>query len=428
MSIVNIRGLTLNNERFKTPSKILVYILILMQFLTGCSTTTMSKSDSGSATGPQMQSEANEKVTQSSDAGTKLDVIIPAFSPGLDEESRNYEEEGVWPELRRAEANRFAYKLKQALDETGKFAAVRVSPNNTASGDLYVLGKIVESNGVEVDFDYEVVDASGKRWLNDSIKHEVSDGFYKNPRNAGKDAYDPAFAKAAQEIVKILMKQAPSKLDELKNIAALRFGASFNKAAFSPYLDSVSKPMKLLALPSDADPLYQRVQSVRVREQLFIDNLQQSYSGFSQQMEDSYLVWQKSSFTEMQLRSKARRNSLLKIVGGVLLVVAAVAVGASGNSRDSRDNNIGRDVTSILAGMGGAVLITSGVSSQAEAKMHADAINELGQSVDLEMSPQVVKFDEQTKELTGNVDEQFKQWRAFMGEMYELEATPQTQL
>jgi microcompartment protein CcmK/EutM len=425
MNIVNTRGLTLNNERFKAPSKVLIYILILMQFLTGCGTTSMGKSGPGSATGPQTPSTVEKQVTELSYAGPKLDVIIPAFSPGLDEKARNYEEEGVWPELRQAEANRFAYKLKQALDETGKFAAVRVSPNNTASGDLYVLGKIVESNGVEVAFDYEVVDASGKRWLNDTINHEVSDGFYKNPRNAGKDAYDLAFDEAAEEIVQVLLKQEPSTLDEVKNIAALRFGASFNEAAFTPYLDSSSQPIKLLALPSDADPLYQRVQSVRVREQLFIDNLQQGYSGFSQQMQDSYLVWQESSFTETQLRKKAKINSFLKIVGGVLLVVAAVAVGASGNSQD---NNIGRDATSILAGVGAAVLITSGVSSKAEAKMHTDAINELGQSVDLEMSPQVVKFDEETKELTGDVDEQFEQWRTFMGEMYELEATPETQL
>ncbi len=396
-----------------------------MQFLTGCGSTSMSKTGPGSATGPQLPSTVGEKIAENSYVGPKLDVIIPAFSPGLDEKASNYEEEGVWPELRRAEANRFAYKLKQALDETGKFAAVRVSPNNTASGDLYVLGKIVESNGVEVAFDFEVVDASGKRWLNDSIDYEVSEGFYKNPRNVGKDAYDPAFDKAAEEIVEALLKQELNKLDEVKNIAALRFGASFNEEAFKSYLDTSSKPIKLLALPSDADPLYQRVQSVRIREQLFVDNLQQNYSGFSQKMEDSYLVWQKSSFTEVQLREEAEMDSLLKIVGGVLLVVAAVAVGASG---DSRDNNIGRDVTAILAGVGGAVLITSGVSSKEEAKMHTDAINELGQSVDLEMSPQVVKFDEETQELTGDVDEQFEQWRTFMGKMYELEATPQTQL
>lgn len=418
----------MNNERFRRPSKLLVYMLIMLHFLTGCASTSTSRSGPGSATGPQLPSATTEQEVKDNNnnyIGTKLDVVIPAFSPGLDEDASNYDEEGVWPELRRAEANRFAFKLKQALENTGKFGAVRVTPSNTASGDIYVLGEIVESNGVELEFDLEVVDASGKRWLNDSIDYEVTEGFYKNPRTAGQDAYDPAFEQAAQEIVDALLKQQASDLNELQKIAALRFGASFNEQAFAPYLDSSRKPMTLVSMPSDADPLYQRVQSVRVREQLFIDNLQQNYSGFSQQMEDSYLVWQKASFTEMELRKEARLNSFLKIAGGVLLIAAAIA---AGNSGDRFDNNIGNDVAAVVAGIGGAVLINSGLTSKAEAKMHADAINELGQSVDLEMSPQVVKFEQETAELTGDVEDQFQQWRDFMAKMYELEATPQTQL
>ena len=400
-------------------------MLVLLHFLTGCANTLVTQSGPGSATGPQPASTFDEKVTDNSLAGPKLDVVIPAFSPGLDGNASNYDEEGIWPELRRAEANRFAFKLKQALEETGKFGAVRVTPSNSASGDVYVLGEIVESNGVELEFDLEVVDASGKRWMNDSIDYEVSEGFYKNPRNAGKDAYEPAFVEAAQEIVEALLKQQPSNLDELQKISALRFGASFNEKAFTPYLDTSNNPMKLVGMPSDADPLYQRVQSIRVREQLFVDNLQQNYSGFSQQMEDSYLVWQKASFTETELRKEARLNSFLKIAGGVLLVAVAIAAGSSVNSED---NNIGAEVTTVLAGVGGAVLISSGLTSKAEAEMHNDAINELGQSVDLEMSPQVVKFEQETTELTGDIDEQFQQWRAFMAKMYALEATPQTQL
>jgi microcompartment protein CcmK/EutM len=412
----------LNSDRLRRPSKFLVYMLVLMHALTGCVNTATTKSSS--TTGPQVSSSYEKQVAPVAYQGPKLDIVIPAFSPGLSEDATNYEEDGVWPELRRAEANRFAYKLKKALDDTGKFGAVRVTPNSTASGDLYVLGEIVESNGLELEFNLEVVDVSGKRWMNDAVEYEVSEGFYKNPRNEGKDAYDPAFKAAADDIVETLLKQK-GDLNELKQIADLRFGASFNEQAFSPYLDTSSTPMTVLAMPSDADPLFQRVQSVRVREQLFIDNLQQDYSGFSQQMEDSYLVWQKASFTEVQLQKEAKTKSWLKIAGGVLLVAAAVAAAASGSPYD---NNIGTDVAAIAAGVGGAVLISSGLTSREEAQMHTDAINELGQSVDLEMSPQVIQFEKETKELTGDVDEQFQQWRSFMAQMYELEATPETQI
>ncbi|MBD3634044.1 MAG: hypothetical protein HUJ23_03975 [Methylophaga sp.] len=393
----------------------------MMHALTAC----VGSQSKPTATGPQLASSFEEQASEVTYSGPRLDVIIPAFSPGLSEDEANYEEEGIWPELRRAEANRFAYKLKQALEDTGKFGAVRVTPDKTASGDLYVLGEIVESNGMDLEFDMEVVDISGKQWLDENIEHEVSEGFYKNPRNEGKDAYDPAFEEAANRIVAVLLEQQQRRLAELKQIADLRFGASFNEQAFLPYLNTDAQPMTVTAMPSDADPLFQRVKSVRVREQLFIDNLQQDYSGFSQQMEDSYLVWQKASFTEMQLRKEAKTKSWMKIAGGVLLVAAAIAAAASG---EPYDNNIGADIAAVAAGVGGAVLINSGFTSREEAKMHQDAINELGESVNLEMSPQVISFEEKTVELTGDVEEQFQQWRAFMAQMYELEATPETQL
>jgi microcompartment protein CcmK/EutM len=411
----------LNIDRFRQPSKLLVYLLIMMHALTAC----VGSQSKPTATGPQLASSFEEQASEVTYSGPRLDVIIPAFSPGLSEDEANYEEEGIWPELRRAEANRFAFKLKQALEDTGKFGAVRVTPDNTASGDLYVLGEIVESNGMDLEFDMEVVDISGKQWLDENIEHEVSEGFYKNPRNEGKDAYDPAFEEAANRIVAALLEQQQRRLAELKQIADLRFGASFNEQAFLPYLNTDAQPMTVTAMPSDADPLFQRVKSVRVREQLFIDNLQQDYSGFSQQMEDSYLVWQKASFTEMQLRKEAKTKSWMKIAGGVLLVAAAIAAAASG---EPYDNNIGADIAAVAAGVGGAVLINSGFTSREEAKMHQDAINELGESVNLEMSPQVISFEEKTVELTGDVEEQFQQWRAFMAQMYELEATPETQL
>lgn len=411
----------MNIDRFRQPSKLLVYLLIMMHALTAC----VGSQSKPTATGPQLASSFEEQASEVTYSGPRLDVIIPAFSPGLSEDEANYEEEGIWPELRRAEANRFAYKLKQALEDTGKFGAVRVTPDNTASGDLYVLGEIVESNGMDLEFDMEVVDISGKQWLDENIEHEVSEGFYKNPRNEGKDAYDPAFEEAANRIVAALLEQQQRRLAELKQIADLRFGASFNEQAFLPYLNTDAQPMTVTAMPSDADPLFQRVKSVRVREQLFIDNLQQDYSGFSQQMEDSYLVWQKASFTEMQLRKEAKTKSWMKIAGGVLLVAAAIAAAASG---EPYDNNIGADIAAVAAGVGGAVLINSGFTSREEAKMHQDAINELGESVNLEMSPQVISFEEKTVELTGDVEEQFQQWRSFMAQMYELEATPETQL
>lgn len=410
----------MKTESFRAPSRFLIYLIILTHVLTGCATTS-----SGSLkTGPQLAS-AQEQNKEIPYQGVKLDVIIPVFSPGLSDSAAEYEEEGIWPELRRAEANRFAYKLKTALDESGKFGAVRVAPNSTASGDLFAVGEIIESNGQELEFSLRVVDASGKQWLNETIDHEVGEGFYKNPRNDGKDPYDPAFDKAAQAIIEALLKQKQSELAQLQNINDLRFAASFNEQAFKEYIDTSGQQIKLVSMPSDADPMFERVKSIQVREQLFVDNLQQNYSAFSQQMDDSYLAWQEASATEMQLRKEAKTKSIWKMIGGAVLIGAAVAAATSGSSNDPR---FGRDLATVAGGIGGAVLISSGFKSREEAKFHQEALNELGESVNLEMAPQVMTYEEESVELTGDIDEQFRQWRAFLNRMYQLEATPDVQL
>lgn len=410
----------MKTESFRAPSRFLIYLIILTHVLTGCATTS-----SGSLkTGPQLAS-AQEQNKEIPYQGVKLDVIIPVFSPGLSASAAEYEEEGIWPELRRAEANRFAYKLKTALDESGKFGAVRVAPNSTASGDLFAVGEIIESNGQELEFSLRVVDASGKQWLNETIDHEVGEGFYKNPRNDGKDPYDPAFDKAAQAIIEALLKQKQSELAQLQNINDLRFAASFNEQAFNEYLDTSGQQIKLVSMPSDADPMFERVKSIQVREQLFVDNLQQNYSAFSQQMDESYLAWQEASATEMQLRKEAKTKSIWKMIGGAVLIGAAVAAATSGSSNDPR---FGRDLATVAGGIGGAVLISSGFKSREEAKFHQEALNELGESVNLEMAPQVMTYEEESVELTGDIDEQFRQWRAFLNRMYQLEATPDVQL
>jgi len=414
----------MNNNR-ETPQKIIACLLIYTHFLAGCVTT--GSQNGIIKAGPELSSSYEEKTIEAISMGAKLDVIIPVFDPGLSETAENYEEDGIWPELRRAEANRFAYKLKQALDDSNAFAAVRVTPDKTASGDLYVLGKIEESNGQDVKFVLNVIDISGKEWLNKTFKHEVKESFYKNYRSSGTDPYAPVFKQAADKIIDALIKRSFSELDDLKYIADLRFGASFNDAIFMEYMNTEGNYFKLVSKPSDNDPMLQRVIAIRVREQLFVDSLQQNYASFSQNMDDSYLRWQEASFTETQLRKEAETKSAMKAIGGVLLIALAIAAAvASGNNSSFGTPDPGLATAAIVGGVAGAWMFSSSFKSKEEAEFHKGAIDELGESINIEMAPRVVSFEDETVELTGNIQEQFTQWREFLKRIYEQEATPDT--
>lgn len=404
--------------------KIVTVFIIYTFLLSGCAT----KSRTPSMVGPPPSSSFTEHVTIEPVLNTsKLDVIIPVFDPGLPEDPED-DDAKIWPELRRAEANRFAYKLKEKLEKTGQFGAIRVTPDKTATGDLYILGRIEESNGEEVAIEIEVIDISGRRWLAESFEHEVSVAFQRNQRNEGLDPYGPLFDEAAAEIVNELRKHDLKELEDLHYLADLRFGVNFSENTFMQYLKMDGGEFTLVSKPSDEDPMLLRVRAIRVRDQLFVDSLQDNYTTFSEQMNESYLMWQEQSLLEVQAERAAGRKAIGQAVGGVLLIGLAILSAVAGARSNSTGSSAAGATGAIIGGMAGASLITESFKTSDEAKVHREALNELGQSVDMALAPQVIAFEKESVELTGDAREQFKQWRAFLQRIYSEEKTPNVQI
>ena len=401
-----------------------VFIIVTF-FLSGCVNTRRPLPMVGPPTSSSYQRAVKSNATVS---GPKLDVIIPVFDPGLAKGPSQDDTEDIWPELRRAEANRFAYKLKERLEMTGQFGAVRVTPDKTAAGDLYILGRIETSNGEDVAIDIEVVDISGNRWLDESFDHKVSKEFHTNQRNKGLDPYDPLFEKTAAKIVDELKDHSIKEVEDLHYMSDLRFGANFSERTFMPYLKMKNGTFSIVSKPSDDDPMFRRVKAIRVRDQLFIDSLQDNYASFSGQMNESYLMWQEQSLLEIQAQRAASRKATGQAIGGILLIGLAVLSGVAGSNSNSTGSSAAGATGAILGGVAGASLLSSSFKTSEEAKVHREALNELGQSVDMELSPQVIAFEKQSVELTGDAREQFAQWREFLQKIYSQEQTPDVQL
>lgn len=379
--------------------------------------------------GPSLSSSYSEqKGINSVPSRPKLDVIIPVFDPGLPQDPDDYEDENIWPEIRRAEANRFAYKLKEKLDETGQFGSVRVTPDRTATGDLYILGQIKESNGEEVEVAIEVIDISSRKWLDESFDHEVSDAFHKNYRNKGKDSYDPLFEKIAAQIVEELEDHESKELEDLHYLSDIRFGANFADSKFMQYIEIKEDQFKLESKPSDLDPMFRRVKAIRVRDQLFIDGLQNNYASFSSKMNDSYLMWQSQSLLEIKAKRSVNRKAIVQAVGGVALIGLGVLSAVAGAGSYSPATQTASTLGMLAGGVGGALLIGQSFKTSEEANVHRETLNELGKSVDLEFAPKVIAFNKKSVELTGNAKEQFMQWRIFLQKIYSEEKTPDVQL
>ncbi|MDE0780690.1 MAG: hypothetical protein OSB67_08045 [Alphaproteobacteria bacterium] len=362
-------------------------------------------------------------------AKPKLDVIIPVFDPGLSEKGEDYKEDGVWPELRRAEAVRFAVKLKEALEDTGAFGAVRVTPDQNATGDLYVLGKIVESNGEDIEILIDVVDITGDRWFSRSFEHTVDPGFYEKTRNEGLDPYDPVFDKAANRIALELEDYEVADVESLQRVTELRFGSGFSEEAFSEHLDLTDRTVNLVSFPSEDDPMLRRTRAIRVRDQLFVDGLQDHYRSFNGEMQTSYLIWQEQSLLEIEARSEANQKAVGQAALGVLAIgLSALVIMGGGQPGSSAGEATARATGAVVGGVLGAKLLTDSFRTSEEAKVHREALDELGQSIDLELAPRVIAFEKEVVELTGTASEQFAQWREFLQQIFEQEKTPTVKL
>ena len=66
--------------------------------------------------------------------------------------------------------------------------------------------------------------------------------------------------------------------------------------------------------------------------------------------------------------------------------------------------------------------VLSGIKKYADARVHADALKELTQSFQAEVAPQVVEVEGHTLRLTGTAEDQYREWRKLLKQLY-LEET-----
>lgn len=397
--------------------------------LSGCVTmgTFLPGGSQDVAVGPGSSSEIlhaaepslSARITQQKE----IEVIVPVFDPNIPANPNTWEKQDIWPELRRVESINFALQMKKALEDTDQVGAVRVTPDQQVIGDLYVLGKINESNGENVSISIKVVSIGGDSWLNRTYTHRVDEYAITSVRTKDKNPYNPVFERAAADIVKKLRGKKQDYLEELNQLTEVRFGYSMADDSFAQFMKFRGKRVKLIQSPADDDPMLRRIQQYRVEDQLFTDQMQQHYYNFDKKVESSYREWQKAAFSASKAEREARAQAGLKAFAGILAIGLGVAVAANNS-----DNSSGGNAAAAAGIATGAALLASSAHNYKEAKVHQDTLMELGRSVDVEVAPQVIAFEKKTIELTGNTAAQFNQWRVALRKIYAEERTPGIQL
>jgi hypothetical protein len=201
---------------------------------------------------------------------------------------------------------------------------------------------------------------------------------------------------------------------ELRTISEMKFARSFSPHAFDRYLtQSKDGIYQLTALPANDDPMLERVRRIRERDYLFVDTLQGYYDTFVKTMEVPYQEWRALSYEEVQQMHSLKRKARNHTIMGAAAIIGGIAAAGSGAGAARAAGQVG------IAG--GGYLVKSGFDRRSEAKMHIEALQELGDSMEAEVEPQIVELEDRTVTLSGSVENQYQQWRELLKEMYQAE-------
>ena len=393
----------------------IIFYFTLFLLVSGCATT------GGGASYSVGKNLSNDSSTESHDKLVPSAVVV-VFDPNIPKSKDQMKSAGIWPELRRAEANRFSLMLKDALAKKRVFRNVRVHPDTSSSSNLYIQGKILKSNGENIDLEIKIVDITGKKIMNKRFTHRVDEYVLDDPRKQGQDIYNEAFDKIAIYIESKVKRLSSARIKELEAVEQIRFAEAFSEDYFSSYIKTSSRGVtKLITYPDDNDPMMAKIKPLYVKDQLFTDNLQDDYQIFFDKMNSDYLTWQKESFYQAKAERKARAEASAQALAGAFLMVAGAA--AASNSNSSGGYNAG-----IVAAASGAGLLAKSAQTSREAKIIREGINELGKDLNIAITPNVIQMEDRLIEVTGDASEQYREWRRVLKEIYEKQETPQITL
>jgi len=345
-----------------------------------------------------------------------LDVGIQLFDPGLpDDEYERYmlEEKGIFADVRKAEARYIPLHLKETLETTGFWGAVRLVPQSHVV-DLRVGGVIIQSHGKKLEIDLIAVDAKGKKWLDETYKGEADPLAYQDEEHL-REPFQNLYNEIANDLQKITRKMDAKDVQKVHRVSELRFASYLAPTAFDDYLDAnkSNSKFKISRLPSYEDPMMVRLAEIRERDFMFVDTLNEYYSEFSMKMNDPYKSWRAFSYEEQKaLDSLNKKKWAERILGA-----AAIAGGVIASQRGGGWGRGGSEV----AILGGMAVIQDSFQKAEEAKMHREALRELAASFDSEVAPVLIDVEGEVMRLTGSVETQYETWRELLRQIFTAE-------
>jgi hypothetical protein len=330
------------------------------------------------------------------DAGDYVDVSIRIFdsvdalpaSEATPAEETTVEAT-VTPEVRLAERRYLPMFLRYRLEASGLFGAVRVLPELDNSAQLSIEATILQSDGAQLTLDLKAVDSTGRTWLDQRYEGAARSSVTVTGDPLAEDDFAWLFAAIVRDLVAVQASLTTAQRDEIRTVALLRYGKGLVPASFDGYLqDNPDGTVSILRLPAANDPLLQRIAQIREHEYLFIDVVDAEYQRFFGDIKPVYDMWRR--FQREQSSSAA--DFATREAGAS----SGYARGSYYALRESYDN-------------------------YGWAKVQDLYLDELREGFANEVEPTEIALKDSLYKLTGTMEQQYREWRSILAELYALE-------
>jgi hypothetical protein len=346
------------------------------------------------------------------DEDTLLDVgivLLELQEVDLDTNETNYSS------VRKSEAVWFTSQLKQTMESSNAWGLVRALPSKRLGVDVTISGTMIESNGEVVRLLIEAHDSRGQKWFAKEYFQRASSYAYNPEVDISGDPFQAVFNEIANDLFDYRANLTNDQLVEIRNLTKVLFAQDFVPSAFAGFVgENEDGTVGLIRIPALNDPMVQRVDRIRSRNDLFLDVVQDYYRSFNQKMEGPYQEWRKLSYKEVLLARQLKEEGRREKIAGVMAIVGGLAAASEGDRIATRAaGHVG-----IIAG---AQIFGRSFIKTEQALSHSSRLRELGSSLESELEPSIVELQDRSVTLTGTVDDQYQEWRRILDEMFQIE-------
>ena len=344
-----------------------------------------------------------------------LDVGLIVFNPGIPDDEQIRQDNNIFPQVRKAEARYLPYVLRNTLETTNQWGAVRALPEADPAAELLVTGEILESDGFVLALRVRAQDATGRVWLDREYEDSATQFAYRDDIDYPFDPFQDLYNEIANDLYQARAKLSADELRDIRNVARLKYAAELSPVAFGDHLRTDKNGRVVVnRLPSAQDPMMRRVERIRESEYLFIDTLDQHYASFYREMDPSYTSWRRYSYEEVLAMADIKRSARARTLAGILGVVGGIAIAGKADNRAVQS-------LGTVGALGGLTAMKQGYDTYKQAKIHEEALKELANSFDSEVQPIVMNVEGQVVKLTGSLEAQYAEWRQMLRQIYAAE-------